>query len=165
MDATKFSGSSEKGHEDIDDVFVDTQPPPVVGDEVSQSPPLTRVGKMSTRNSGKVTLPYKAPKKKRKVEEANVVVVARDATEIRLMTCTSGSTVCVGQGTVQLEAKTFHGKPIPSGHVVVLLLSVSKPKYPLPFPNMGDDPPQVFLKDAIDSLVLWPSDDCEPRSY
>lgn len=73
LDVTKFSDSQEKGGSDSDVRFLDSQPPPGIGDEFSQSPPLRgAIAKMHTRNSGKPSLPYKAPKKKMKGESPHV---------------------------------------------------------------------------------------------
>lgn len=63
----------------------------------------------------------------------------------------------LGYGVVQLVATCLHGKKFELGQSVILLTSVCKPKYPLPHPNMGDDPPQMNLVDALDSFFMWPT--------
>jgi hypothetical protein len=172
LDATKFSDSQDKQSSESDVRFLDSQPPPGIGDEFSQSPPLQRASKMkmNTRNSGKPALPYKAPKKKRKGESPGVKALPAQLVEgqglhtvkvgalgqVKALLATDGSGVMVGYGVVQLEATCLHGKKLPPGNNVVLVTSICKPKYPLPFPNTGDDPPQMYLVDAVDSFVMWP---------
>ncbi|CAM6082056.1 unnamed protein product [Calypogeia fissa] len=52
----------------------------------------------------------------------------------------------------------FHGKMIELGFVRIMIEKVYVPEYELPFPDLNDDPPQEFIKDAVNNWCLWVED-------
>ena len=128
--------------------------------DAKRKPPRSKVSPVSSEAVGEdgvgiaVTNVPATTAGKRKRKE----VVFEADKEYRMMS-PSDIKETAGRGTVNLmalEAGSFHGSTIPKGYVVVLVKSVLKKHVCLPFPNMNDDPAQVFLVDAIGTAVLWP---------
>jgi len=129
--------------------------------DVKRKPPRSKVSPVSSEAVGEdgvgiaVTNVPATTAGKRKRKE----VVFEADKEYRMMS-PSDIKETAGRGTVNLmalEAGSFHGSTIPKGYVVVLVKSVLLKDVSLPFPNMKDDPAQVFLGSAIGTAVLWPA--------
>jgi hypothetical protein len=71
---------------------------------------------------------------------------------------TENERIVVGHGIVMSDRTKHHGKTIGKSVAVVNLIEVEDEHmiYKLPFPDMNDNPPQLLLRDAKGTAVLWP---------
>lgn len=84
-------------------------------------------------------------------------LVVRKRKPLMWLRAQDNSAIVVAHGRVADDhGPTFHCKPIPSGHAVYHVTHVAKKKALLCFPNLGDDPPQRYVGDAENGVVLWP---------
>jgi hypothetical protein len=73
--------------------------------------------------------------------------------------------IVVGHGIVMSDRTKPHAREIGKGMAVVNVTEVEDEHmiYPLPFPNMEDNPPQLLLGDAMSTTVLWPKEFVGPE--
>lgn len=186
LDATKFNeASSEKltmlsggdGHMENAETPVDHPGPMVEAEKVvsdskaleilsetsaSPGPKLQPMpAKVNTRsNKGVVgrNTPKAARRKKSREEPKKVEVATTKVVKCTLMECEENATGIVAFGRLQVDQNRLHGRQIPDDCYVVMVTLIAQARYPLPFPNTNDDPEQVVMADACQSIVIWPTE-------
>lgn len=151
------------GTEDLLDTQIPPDPEAVHAEEVlitavhtAEKVELSPAGRPMRKVKGRAKPSGRGPPgKKSKKASTEVKTVAEPEWVLR---STGSPEYIVGFGKLRPEQVTFHGKEVPTGFSVLLLTKIVKAKTPLPVPNLNDDPPQTVLADALNSLVLWPTE-------